>query len=399
MSSRRAFIFILILAIFIRLVIAYFFVTSKSVDTDSVYIIAEELKHGSKIYDDKWRYYNNPPVWMWTIHLMTLFASTKDNSLAFISKIPFILSDIGIGIFIFYIAKKRLFNESTALFFSSLYLYNPLSLLISSYQGQQESLSLLFLLISWWFITFKKSFGKIPYFVFSALFLGFSVTIKIIPLSLVPIFLLSIWRKSSLRHLSSKIIWSSIFIFLSILPIVLVFIPYLKIWSAVVDRVFHYVPVYGEWGLSFFSIHPNFGIIIPSWLQFKDYPFTVSMVLIISYLIIILKNSDLLESILFFFLTPIVFSSYLSIQHFLWFVPFFLLWIIYKKKYFALAPFILFSLLASAMMICIYAYFLYYYLTSAVLIGKLHFVFLIPSYLLAIILWLIVLFNDSNLKK
>ncbi|OGG26360.1 hypothetical protein A2960_03445 [Candidatus Gottesmanbacteria bacterium RIFCSPLOWO2_01_FULL_39_12b] len=386
-KTRWLFIVIFGLALIFRLGIAYFLVTPKSVDTDSVYKIATEIEQGSMVYNGAWKYYNNPPVWMWIIRLLLIFISVNNSSLAFASKLPFIFSDLGIGLLIYYIARKNKLKTSISCFFAALYLFNPLSLLISSYQGQQESLSLLFILASVYIFMNEKSYWKISYFVFSALLLGISATIKLIPLSLIPAFIIALWKRHFPDNILTLFRSSIIFVILTLLPLVLVFIPYIPIWNSVVERVFNYIPLSGVWGLSSIDIPTNIGFSIPKWILIKDYYLNVRIVLLLSYGIILFKRFNLLESVIVVFLTPLVFSSFLAAQHLLWFIPFLIIWLIYNWKKHTMFIFILFSVVSGGMCVLAYAGFLYWDKPFTLIIRKFYFWFMFLSFILSILLW------------
>lgn len=84
--------------------------------------------------------------------LVPLFSS-QNMQMGFL-KIPGILSDIGTGYLIYLILQKR--NEKYSLVTSSLYLFNPAVIYISSVWGQIESITIFFLIYSLYLALYSK---------------------------------------------------------------------------------------------------------------------------------------------------------------------------------------------------------------------------------------------------
>lgn len=95
-----------------------------------------------------------------------------------------VLSTVGIAYLLYKYA--LLFKARQPLFLSALYAFHPLSLYVSAYHGQRESVWLFFLLLSLYvWLKYKQ------YFLFAILF-AISVSVKIPPLLLAPFLLLSL---------------------------------------------------------------------------------------------------------------------------------------------------------------------------------------------------------------
>ncbi len=100
--------------------------------------------------------------------LVPLFSS-ENMQMGFL-KLPAVFSDIGIGILLFKVFQKR--QEKYALFLTSLYLFNPAALYVSSVWGQIESIPIFLLLLSLYKTLYgqnKRKFLAIPLFVLAAL--------------------------------------------------------------------------------------------------------------------------------------------------------------------------------------------------------------------------------------
>lgn len=91
------------------------------------------------------------------------------NLYIWLTKIPFILSDILIGFFIYKIV-KILKNSKTAMVGMTIWLFNPAIIYNSTIWGQTDSLINLFIIISIYFFIQKKYFGWLFFYLFSLYF-------------------------------------------------------------------------------------------------------------------------------------------------------------------------------------------------------------------------------------
>lgn len=332
------FVFIILIALILRLIIAATFFGPW--DTESVYVVSDLLQKGSLVYNETWRH-NNPPTLLWIIGSLSWVANTTHIPLSFLFKIPFILADIGLGILIYKILRSERKAVKTAIFLSSLFLLNPLPILISSYQGQLDSLFLFFTLLSSFILSRA---GKITFktVVFSSFFLGIACTIKLIPLALLPLFLLYLLRSDKISGdiYLKKTLYICTFTLMIFLPLILEFIPYLSVWDGIVLHVFRYQTAWSLWGVSlvlrklqeiFFPTSSFFAQIIA---VSKIQSLSIFSVVLISYLVILFNKWSLTKSVLFIFLIEYAVSSYLAPQYLVWILPFFILEYLKKGLFF-----------------------------------------------------------------
>ncbi len=329
---------VVFLALVIRLGVAALFYGPW--DTESVYVISDLLKKGSLIYNDTWRY-NNPPVWIWMIGILSFIAEKTGIPLSFWAKMPFIISDFGVGFCLYKISQILTKNRETAIKLTLFYLFSPITLWVSAYQGQLESLMLFFVLLSAYFLI-KNSRISGKNLIFSGLSFGAAVTIKLVPLGVVPVFLIYLGRKlwQQKEHPVKILGWLGIFGILGILPVVLVFIPYLSVWeSGIVPHVLGYKTAWGIWGTSFLLRRlGESGIsseIVSNIINFsKQQGLWIMLLSITSYVIVFLGSFNLISAIFILFLTMTVFSPYLAPQYLLWVVPFWLILRVDLKSFF-----------------------------------------------------------------
>ncbi len=125
-------------------------------------------------------------------------------------------ADILAGVFIYWYLYKKGTKPIIASFWSLVFLLNPISIIISSAHGQIDSIPTFLVILSIFLLSFYQS--KL-YIFLSALLLGLAVAVKPNPLILLPFFI--IFLKSNLK---TRIC----FIFLTILPVVILFLPFLQ---------------------------------------------------------------------------------------------------------------------------------------------------------------------------
>lgn len=159
----------LVIGAAIRLAMAPFF--CDSYDFAFWTSIAFDVKNGNGIYADYDMWY--PPVWGYVIALITPLLNlfncvpsmrvideiawgthmtgdgwVPSTGSIILIKLPLIVSDIINGILIFKIARRLDFDEKIALRATALWMFCPLTIWVSGGQGQFDSLSLLFILLS-----------------------------------------------------------------------------------------------------------------------------------------------------------------------------------------------------------------------------------------------------------
>lgn len=135
------------------------------------------------------------------------------NMQAIFMKIPTILSDLGVGWLIYQLLPEK--NKKLKLILTSLYLFNPAVIYISTVWGQIESTTLFFLLLSLYFY-FKKD--KKDYLL-SHLFFILACLIKQTALWLLPVYLIIWFKKKDLRSFLQGV-------FLQLIVFVLLYLPF-----------------------------------------------------------------------------------------------------------------------------------------------------------------------------
>lgn len=135
--------------------------------------------------------------------IIPLFA-TLNMQAAFL-KLPSIIADLGIGYLIFALTKKKLL--------ALLYLFNPAVIYVSAVWGQIESVTLFFLLLSYFFLTGKKNRPYLSHLAFALALLT-----KQTALWLLPVFMILWIKKGNLKTLLQGVTLQLIIFILFYLP-------------------------------------------------------------------------------------------------------------------------------------------------------------------------------------
>lgn len=307
-------IYILILAALVSLVIRIYLAIN-SIHTADLY-----LMHimGSKFLEGKNPYlvldFNSyPPIAIFIEAICIKLSYLLNLHFQLVLKIWLNLADFVTAFLLFKILIKQKVNYPKAILWTSLFLLNPISIIISSAHGQMESMTNLFTLLSIYIVLFR---GK-KFIYLAGLFLGIAIGIKPNPLMLFPIFLF--YQKYNLKN---------VFIFgvFTILPLLVSLLPFLG--QKPLEIIFRMLGYSGVYDMSYAAIlrgvwwQDNAQIFIPYSLEFLN----TSKIFFLSYLgiifLIFLKTQKLFQSIFLTYLGFITFYFGISVQYLVWVTPF-----------------------------------------------------------------------------
>jgi len=259
--------------------------------------------------------YSYPPIWMWFEALATWFSVKLNLPFAFIIKIPLLLSDGAIAVLLYKLGRK--FKKRKSYYLGFFYALSPVSILITSFHGQFDTLPILAILLAIYFSKNSKNW-------LSPLLLSLGVALKGFPVLTLPFFLLHLENRRERK----------LFAFLTIAPVLLILLPFIYLdFPSVIRRLFAYSgsPDYG-WTAIIRTIHwlkeQNIFITTPGLkilVQLSKIFFLACYGLLVKTAFIRLKKINLSVLIattfgLFYFLYGGVASQYL-----LWVLPFLIL--------------------------------------------------------------------------
>lgn len=191
-KCRRYHLVILIgIALLVRLVPAFLLPVGAGHDIQSYRLVADALLAGEDVYTSaavgRHPYF---PLFMYVIGAsLYLSLHTFIPFVTWVKLVP-IVCDVVITGVIFISAQKMGKSKDFSAFLALLFALNPISVLVSAYHGQFDSIPILLLLLAWYFWHFKRDVTV------SSVFLGFAVLVKTWPIVFLPIifFRLPIWK-------------------------------------------------------------------------------------------------------------------------------------------------------------------------------------------------------------
>jgi hypothetical protein len=176
-------------------------------------VVADVLRYqkaARHVLDVSWnpylapRLYPYPPLWIWIEAGSEWLSRATGASFAVLVKLPVLLADLGIVALL-----ARWANDSrTAQRAAWLFALHPVSILVTGFHGQFDSVMLFFVLLS---LRFQQS----QRFDASALSLSAAIATKSFPALLLPFLILSLGATRAVR-----------FVLLAVVPVVLILLPY-----------------------------------------------------------------------------------------------------------------------------------------------------------------------------
>ncbi len=157
-------------------------------------------KFGFKAFYDKAGFVDYPPGYLlvlWCVaKLYDLFGQPTNYGLLLqLCKLPAVISDLGIAIFVYLIVRKR-WPATGALWAAAVFVLNPASWFVSAYWGQADSVAAVFLLLAIYLAVNE-------HYEWAWAALAFAVLVKPQPLVTAPLFL--VWQ------LRSRVPWRVLF--------------------------------------------------------------------------------------------------------------------------------------------------------------------------------------------
>ncbi len=306
-------------------------------DTEAWLILSKIINCGYKLHTSI--RYPYPPFW--EIFLLALYPLETIIRVPFyyLIKIPPIIADGFIIIFIYLISLQQNITRKSALFRSLFYTISTVSILITSFHGQFDSITILFVLIAIYYLQLVNKYNLL----ISAFFLGLSAVTKPWTVILIPLFIFKI--KSN----QNRIVYLSVAFGVILLSLA----PYLIIDSKSFIRDVFFYSSTRDFGLAvlldYFSIN-NVKYLESINLFLKANSGQFGKLLLISGLLInyfwVFKNkTSLLNSIVITLLVFYSLSTGIGAQYLFWVLPFLLVSNMFWTKFYSV--FAAFAIMAS----------------------------------------------------
>lgn len=180
--TSRPLLLVLLVALVVRLIPAVLLPVGAGYDIESFRLVGEALLNGEDVYTSAavGRHPYLPMQMYWIGSAYYLHLNTAVPFVVLVKLLP-VLVDAGITAVIFRTCKQWQMNDRAAVGWALLFALNPIAILVSAYHGQFDSVPVLLLLLSWFWLEFGKK-SKL-----SAAALGFAILNKTWPIVMLPV--------------------------------------------------------------------------------------------------------------------------------------------------------------------------------------------------------------------
>lgn len=229
----------------------------------------------------------------------------------FILKLPLIISDLLVTVFLYKIVKSEWNDEKAAVFAASLWFLNPIVIWVSSGWGMYDTLPALFTVLSLYFVL-KGKYSSSVFSLLVATFLKFYAVAIFIPL------LVFIWRRAGSHKMLISLIPSVFLVLVASLPLFFVSNPlsYVTPGSSAASQ---YAGLSVWTSLWLTGSSPNISLVSAV---------LVAISLVVSYYFLLRKKTlqDDLTAVSCFFLIPVIslllFYKFVGENYIVWLIPF-----------------------------------------------------------------------------
>jgi len=164
------------------------------------------------LIDYPWGFYAYPPTWLYWLMIASAIGAFFNNLnlQVFFIKLPIIVSDVIVGLMVYKLGMKLGLGEKKALIASIAWLFNPVSLFMSSIWGMFDSIAVLFMLLAMNYVVDEK-------YERAGAMIGIGAAVKILPVLLIPPTIVYLVKSGriNLRESVKKMIVPSAAIFLA----------------------------------------------------------------------------------------------------------------------------------------------------------------------------------------
>lgn len=305
---------VLLIATAARLVPALLLPVGAGYDIESFRLVTDALLGGNEVYTAVLGRHPYLPFQMFIMAAMARLSEVSGLPYVAAIKLPAVLADVALTWLIFHSLIESGRRRSTATTFALLYALNPVSVLVTAYHGQFESVTLLLMVTTWYFWRFGRRTTA------SAVALGLAILNKTWPVIMLPV----IWLR--LPDTRSRVLY--LFLALGI-PVAAVAL-YLVVFSAdpqpMLRRALTHRGVPGYWGPG--SILAPLGETVPlAETIFNGLSAVRNGLLMVGVGLALwwTRRQGVLEALLTVILTMLVVTVGFGIQWLVWPIPFALL--------------------------------------------------------------------------
>lgn len=305
---------ILLIAGVARLLPALWLPVGAGYDIESYRLVTDALLSGVEVYGAALGRHPYLPFQMFIMGAMAHLAQVSGLPYVVAIKLPSIAADMAITAIIFRVIQKHYRRPDLAAYFAVLYALNPVSILVTSYHGQFEAITLLLLVLAWY--TWQVSERRTA----SAVALGLAILNKTWPILFLPVVLLRI------SHRRGQAIYAALALGIPVLAVATYLFAYSADPMTMLGRALTHRGVAGYWGPGaiLFPAAEQWSFLQPvaqGLLSLRNW-------LLLGAVLIALwqtRSQPALDAFLTLLLSVFVVTVGIGIQWLLWLVPFGLL--------------------------------------------------------------------------
>ena len=181
-NLQRPILFLVLVALIARLIPLLLLPVGAGYDIESFKLVSDALLKGEEVYTSAARG-RHPylPLQMYIIGATAYLSQITPLPFIVWLKLPSVLADLFVTALIFRVFRRWGKSKPIATFWALLYALNPISVLVSAYHGQFDSIPALMLLLSWYIWQFRRYVKR------SAAFLGLAILDKTWPAIFLPV--------------------------------------------------------------------------------------------------------------------------------------------------------------------------------------------------------------------
>jgi hypothetical protein len=305
---------ILLIAAIARLVPALWLPVGAGYDIESFRLVTDALLSGNEVYTSVLGRHPYLPLQMYVMGGMAWLSNATGLPYVAAIKLPAVAADVALTWLIYRSLTGMGRRPATAATFALLYALNPVSVLVTSYHGQFEAVTLLLMVTSWSFWRFGRRGHA------SAVALGFAILNKTWPVIMLPV----MWLR--LRDTRSRLLYALLALGIPLAGIAL----YLLVFQAdpmpMLRRALTHRGVPGYWGVG--SVLAPLGESVPMAQSLFDGLSAARNVILVAGIGLALwwtRRQSTLDALLTVILTLLAVTVGFGIQWLVWPIPFALL--------------------------------------------------------------------------
>lgn len=326
-TIKHPVILLLVITLLVRIIPAFILQPGSNYDIDSFYLVAENVRDFTDVYTAEDTVSRHPylPLQLYWIGFASWLADKTGFAFTSLVRLAPIVADIFIVLLLYKLIEKKQITHPVR--GSLLFALNPISVYVSAYHGQFDSIPLLFLLMSLFYAgtsTYKSGF-----------WLGLGIWNKSWPVFGFPIIL------NTFKGFKKKILFGLAMVVLPLVGVIIYLLVFNADFFTTISKALGYNHGIGVWGYTYFvkmlgsAVLPDVNI----W-NVLNFSRVVTIAILGLVWFLVARKQPPIAGVLTILLAFFVFTHAFAIQYLVWLIPFGILmgdfhWI----KWFTMAAF------------------------------------------------------------